>query len=313
MIKRREFIAGLGSAAAWPLGARAQQRGMPTIGYIRSPPIVLTERNAVRFRQGLGEEGYVEGRNVAIEYRLADGHYDRIPTLVADLVRRQVALIVADAPSTFAAKAATATIPIIFVVAIDPVKAGRVARLNRPGGNLSGATSMGVEVGAKRLELMHELIPNATDIGLLVNPAGPNAESFSKDLLEAARILGLQIHILQAANEAEIDSAFEALSHMRVGGLVIGGDPLFNNQSQRLADLALRHKLPSIYQYRQFTSVGGLMSYGVSSFEETFHIAGLYAGRILKGEKPSDLPVQQATRIELVLNLKTANLLGLTF
>jgi putative ABC transport system substrate-binding protein len=264
------------------------------------------------FRQGLKEAGFVEGQNVAIEYRFADGQFDRLPALAADLVRRRVTVIAATGGIAVAAKAATTTIPIVFSMAGDPVAVGLVASLARPGGNVTGVTTLGVEVGPKRLELLHELLPTATIIALLVNPAGPNAEPLSRDLQAAARTLGLELHILQASTERDFDSIFAALARLRADGLVIGPDPFFNGRIEQLAALALRHAMPTIYQFREFAAAGGLMSYG-SSNTELFRLAGIYTGRILKGEKAADLPVQQATRIELTINMKTAKALGLTF
>jgi putative ABC transport system substrate-binding protein len=264
------------------------------------------------FRQGLSEAGYVEGRNAAIEFRWADGEYDRLPAMAAELVRRQVDVIVANTPGVQAVMAATTTIPIVFAVAGDPVKDGLVASLNRPGGNVTGVTALGVEVGPKRLQLLHELAPTATIMALLVNPTSPFAEATSTELQTAAHILGLQLHVLHASTARDIDDAFATLAQMQVGALVIGSDPFFNSRREQLAALTVRHAVPTIYQYRAFAAAGGLMSYG-SSFSEPFRQTGVYTGRILKGEKPADLPVQQSTKIELIINLKTAKALGLTF
>jgi len=264
------------------------------------------------FRQGLSETGYVEGRNVAIEYRSADGQYDRLPALAADLVRRKVSVIAATGtPTGLPAKAATTTIPIVFVTGSDPVEQGLVASLNRPGGNLTGATTLAVELGQKRLELLHEVVPTATLIGVLVNPTGPNLKAVLRDLQAAARTLGLPIHVLHASTERDFDTVFATLVQLRAGALVIGTDTFFNSQSGKLAALTVRHAVPAIYQYREFAAAGGLMSYA-GSITDAYRLAGVYTGRILKGEKPSDLPVQQSTKVELFINLKTAKALGIT-
>jgi putative ABC transport system substrate-binding protein len=263
------------------------------------------------FRQGLKETGYVEGQKVAIEFRWADGQYDRVPAMAAELVRRQVAVIVANTPGVMAVKAATTTIPIVFTAATDPVKIGLVASLSRPGGNITGVTQLNAVVASKRLELAHELVPAATVIAVLVNPTQPNTEALVRDLQAAARALGLQLHLLHASTERDFDTVFATLVQLRGGALVIGNDTFFFSRSEQLAALALRHAVPAIFPDHVFAAAGGLMSYGGSTLN-IYRIAGTYTGRILKGERPSDLPVQQATKIELVINLKTAKTLGLT-
>jgi putative ABC transport system substrate-binding protein len=302
-LRRRQFITLLGGAAAWPLAARAQQPAMPVIGFLSSSSPVTQARFVAAFQQGLAETGYIAGKNVAIEYRWAEGRYDRLPALAGDLVRRQVAVIFSSGgPSAPAAKAATTTIPIVFQVGVDPVEVGLVPRLNRPGGNLTGATTLGIELGPKRLELLHQLVPTVAIVGALVNPTRSNAETEVKDLQVAASKLGLDLHILQASTERDFDTVFATLAQLRMGGLVIGGDPLFNSQAEQLAVLTVRHAVPAIYQDREFAAAGGLMSYGTSG-TDSYRQMGLYTGRILKGEKPADLPVQQSTKVELVINL----------
>jgi ABC-type uncharacterized transport system substrate-binding protein len=265
------------------------------------------------FLKGLGETGYVDGRNVHIEYRWAEGQNSRLPAMAADLVHREVAVIAATStPAALAAKAATTTIPIVFATGGDPVLIGLVARLNQPGGNVTGATLMNVEILPKRLELLHELVPTATVMGLLVNPANPAlAKTASSNVLLAARALGLGLHVLNASSERDLDAVFANLIQLRAGGLVVMGGIFFNTHSKQLAALSLRHKVPTIYQYHQFAAAGGLASYG-SDLTETYRVAGVYTGRILKGEKPGDLPVQEATKIEMIINLKTAKAFGIT-
>jgi putative ABC transport system substrate-binding protein len=309
---RREFIAGLAGIAVWPCVVRAQQPTTPVIGFLNSGSPDGYAPYVAAFRQGLKETGYIEGQNVAIEYRWTDGQYDRAPAMAADLVRRQVAVIVANPPGAMAVKAATTTIPIVFTTSSDPVKIGLVASLSRPGGNVTGATQLNVEVEPKRLELMHELVPTATSIAVLINPTDPRSETQLRDLQAAARILGVQLHVLQASTERDFDTVFAALVQLQAGALVIGSnDPFFFSRIEQLAALALRHRIPAIYQIRAFAATGGLMSYGGSS-RELYRTAGVYTGRILRGEKPADLPVQQATKIELIINLNTAKALGLT-
>jgi putative ABC transport system substrate-binding protein len=313
-MKRREFITLLGGAAApWPIAARAQQAATPVIGFLNSASPGPYAPFVAAFRQGLSETGFIEGRNVTIEYRWAEGQYNRLPAMAADLIRRQVTVIAAGgAPAAPVAKASTTTIPIVFSIAGDPVEIGLVASLNRPGGNLTGVTNLAVELVPKRLELLRELVPTATIIAALVNPTSPYAESQSRDLQAAARTLGLQLHILHASTEREFDGVFATLVQLRAGALAISTDVFFNNPSERLAALALRYAVPTIYQNREFAAAGGLMSYGGSNID-SYRLVGGYTGRILKGEKPADLPVQQATRVELVINMKTAKALGLTF
>jgi putative ABC transport system substrate-binding protein len=311
-IGRRKFLATLGGAAVtWPLAARAQQAAMPMIGFLDSESAEGFPHLLRAFQQGLGAAGYVEGRNVAIVYHWARGQMDQLPALAADLVARQVSVIVANGPSAMPAKAATTTIPIVFFSAADPVATGLVTSLSRPGGNVTGITSQGIDIGVKRLELLHELLPAATAISLLVNPTQlRNAETLSRDGQAAARALGLRLHLLQASSERDFDTAFVDLGPLRAGGLAIGPDAFFASRTQQLAKLALRHAVPTVFQ-DEFAAAGGLMSYG-GSFIDVYRLVGGYAGRILNGTKPADLPVQQSTKIELVINLKTAKALGLT-
>jgi putative ABC transport system substrate-binding protein len=313
-MQRREFITLLGGAAvAWPFAARAQQPAMPVIGFLGSASPDRWAGRMPAFHQGLSETGYVEGRNVTIEYRWAEDRNDRLPPLAADLVGRQVTVIATpgSTPAALAAKAATTMIPIVFELASDPVALGLVASLARPGGNITGVTSLNAKVGPKRLELLHELVPTATVVGLLVNPTNPNvAEPTTKNLHAAARTLGLEIHVLHASADRDFDTVFAILVQLRAGALVIGPDPFFSSRPEQLAALTVRHAVPTVYQTREFTAAGGLMSYG-ASFTDTFHVAGVYTGRILKGDKPADMPVQHATKVELFLNLSTAKALGL--
>jgi putative ABC transport system substrate-binding protein len=313
-MNRRDMITLMGGAATWPLAARAQQPALPVIGLLDSgsPDLDVNVRAVRAFRQGLSEAGYVEGRNVAIEYRWANNDNDRLPELAADLVRRQVTVIFASGGvrPALAAKAATATIPIVFRLGADPVQAGLVAGLNRPGGNLTGVTNLNVEVGPKRLELIHELVPTAT-IAFLVNPTNLSTGTLLRDAQAAAGTLGLQLHVLQASTEREFDAVFETLIRLRAGGLAIAADPFFSSRVEQLAALTVRHAVPAIHQFREFAAAGGLMSYGASIMDSS-RLAGIHTGRILKGEKPGDLPVLQPTKFELVINLKTAKALGLT-
>jgi putative ABC transport system substrate-binding protein len=282
---------------------------MPVIGFLSTSSVDASRIAA--FRQGLAKAGYVEGQNVRIEYRWADDRSDRLPSLAADLVHHQVAVIAAfTTPAALAAKAATTTIPIVFTTVGDPVQLHLVASLNRPGGNVTGVTQLNVEVAPKRLELLHELVPTARVVALLVNPTNPNTETNTKELQAAARTLGLEFHVLNASTESDFDGVFARLIQLRAGGLLIGPDTLFASRSEQLAALALRHAVPTIYQDRDFTVAGGLLSYG-TDFRETYRLAGNYIGRVLNGEKPADLPVQQATKVEFYINLKTAKALGL--
>jgi putative ABC transport system substrate-binding protein len=293
------------------VAARAQQPAMPVVGVLVSRGAGDDPHLLAAFRQGLKDVGYVEGQNMATAYRFAEGQYDRLPALAADLVRLEVTVIAAlGTPAAPAAKAATAAIPIVFTVGVDPVEVGLVAGLSRPGGNLTGVTGMGVELGPKRLELLHELVPRATVVAALLNPNTTGAETLSTDLLASARSLGLKLHVLNAVSERDFDAAFATVAQLRAGGLVIGNDPFFISRSEQLAALALRHAVPTIFQFRAFATAGGLMSYG-GNLTDLYRLAGVYTGRILKGEKPADLPVQQVTKVELILNLKTAKALGL--
>jgi putative ABC transport system substrate-binding protein len=312
-VTRREFISLLGgAAAAWPLAARAQQPTMPVVGVL-SPrsPAVDAPLNAL-IRQGLNDTGFFEGRNVTLDYRWADGQYDRLAALAADLVHRQVAVIVATGGeiSALAAKTATATIPIVSLSGSDPVRSGLVPSLNRPGGNITGVSSFIFDLEPKRLGLLRELRPNATTIAVLVNPSSPNAEMQVNDIQTAARSVGQHIDILNAGTIREIDAAFARLAQMRADALLVAADPIFFNRASQLVVLATRHAIPALYSRREFVAVGGLMSYGAIA-DENYRTAGVYAGRILKGEKPGDLPIQQATKFELVINLSTARALGL--
>jgi putative tryptophan/tyrosine transport system substrate-binding protein len=312
-VKRREFIAGLGSAAAWPLVARAQQPAMPVVGFL-SPSSAEDDYKIVTiaFLQGLKEGGYVEGQNVAIEYRYAENQVDRLPALAADLVRRRVAVIVAgDTAAALAAKAATTTIPIVFGSGGDPVKLGLVASLSRPGANLTGIVSLTVELGPKKLQLLHEVVPNAAAFGILVDPPHlPTSSSSIADLQAAARTLGVQLVIESARTDNDLEPAFASFSQHRAGAVLVSPSTFYNRRMEQLAALAARHALPAIFVVREFVLAGGLMSYG-TSLGYTMQQVGIYTGRILKGEKPADLPVQQATKLELIINLKTAKALGL--
>ncbi len=285
---------------------------MPVIGFVNSaspgpyPPLSA-------FLKGLDESGFVEGRDVAIEYRWAEGHYERLPALIADLVQRKVSVIAATStPAAVAAKAANTTIPIVFTTSGDPVRLGLVSSINKPGGNFTGTTELNVEVAPKRLELMHEVIPTATDIGLLINPPDPLTAPTTLEISTPAAALGLKLHVVRASNEQELVAVFESLTQLRIEALVIVSDPFFSNRGEVLGGLALRHRVPAIFQYPQFTAAGGLMSYG-GNIAEAYRLTGTYVGYILKGARPADLPVQEVTKVELILNLKTAKALGITF
>src|SRR4051794_5659540 len=312
-VKRREFIALVGgAAAAGPLVGHAQQKAMPVIGVLSTTSVPAAPFMAA-FRQGLSETGYVEGQNVAIEYRGAEGHYDRLPALAAELVGRKVDVIVSTggSPTALAAKSATSTIPIVFRSGADAVALGLVASLARPGGNLTGVSMLIDELTPKRLELLSELVPQAGVIALLVNPNNPNAERTMRDAAEAARSKGVQLHILKAGTESAIDAAFSTLVQLHAGALVVSADPFLSSRREQLVALALRHVVPAIYAWREFVASGGLISYG-SSLTGAYRLVGIYAGKILKGAKPADLPVEQPTKFELVINLNTAKALGLT-
>jgi putative ABC transport system substrate-binding protein len=313
-VRRREIITLLGGAATWPfaaLAARAQQPPMPVIGFLSGSSPYMFEDRLTAFRQGLSESGYVEGQNVAVEYRWAENQYDRLPALAVDLIRRQVNVIAtASSPAAFATKAATATVPIVFNFGGDPIDVGLVASLSRPGGNITGVTLLSVELGPKLLEVLHELVPSATIIALLVNPANPTTAK-STEIQEAARALGLQIVVLQASSEIDIERAFASTDQRRANALLVPAEIFFLNRRDQLVALAARHVIPTVYAYREFPAAGGLISYG-ASLAEIYRQQGLYVGKILKGAKPADLPVQQAVKIELAINLKTARALGLT-
>jgi putative ABC transport system substrate-binding protein len=312
-VKRREFIALVGGAAiAWPLAARAQQPTKPVIGFLGSPSAAEWAQFVAAFRQGLQEKGCVDGENVAIEYRWADGQYDRLPELAADLIRSQAAVIFAagSVAPALAAKAATATIPIVFVNGVDPVQFSLVASLNRPGGNITGISFLTGDLGAKRLGLLHELLPNVGVVALLVKSDNPNAESAVQDAREAARLLRLEFHSLKAQTAKDIDTAFSRLAEKQVGALLVSADPFFTSQHGQFVRLAASHKVPTIYYAREFVTAGGLMSYG-TSIQDAYRQAGVYTGKILKGERPANLPVVQSTKFEFVINLNTARALGI--
>ena len=308
-MRRREFITLISGAAAWPLAARAQQQAMPVIGFLNTRGPAEDAHLVAAFRQGLAGMGYVEGSNVKIEYRWAEGRNERLPELVADLVHRQVSVIAANSQGTVAAKAATTTIPIVFITGADPVQVGFVTSLRRPGGNLTGVASLDTELGGKRLQMLRELLPDARTVAALVNPTFPGSDIQRTDLQAASSALGLRLHVLHASTIAEIDAVIETAVRLQADGLVIANDPFFNSWGERLGALAFRHRVPAIYEFHPFVAAGGLMSYG-GSITELYRLFGTYTGRILKGEKPADLPVQQATKVELIINLKAAKALG---
>ena len=310
-MRRREFITLLGGAVTWPLMARAQQSAMPVIGFLRPSTAAGSEPLLEAFRQGLNELGYVEGQNVAIEYRWAEGQEDQLPALVADLVRRQVAVIVASTSNAaIAAKDATPSIPIVFVMAVDPVEAKLVESLNRPAGNITGVTYLTSALGAKRIELVHQLVPTAKSVGVLVRPIDRATEAFIHDLKAGAGMLGLQVIVSNVTSESDIERAFAMLVQQQPGALIVGPDPSFTARATQITALAARHALPAIYTHREFVLAGGLMSWG-TSLTAQYRQCGIYVGKILKGTKPADLPVLQPTKYELVLNLKAARVLGL--
>ncbi|MFZ0094951.1 MAG: ABC transporter substrate-binding protein [Pseudolabrys sp.] len=312
-MQRRDFITLLGGAVAvWPLAARAQQPAMPVIGFINAASARSYTRQLAAFLKGLGEAGYADGRNVAIEYRWADGQNDRLSAMVADLVRRQVAVIAATStPAAVAAKSATTTIPIVFETGGNPIQIGLVTSLSRPGGNVTGVTSSNVEVAPKRLELLHELLPTVRVMAVLVDPNDPiTAKITVSEVLAAAHTFGLELHVLNASSESDINEVFAKLIQLGAGGLVVGGGAFFISHREQLAALSVRHAMPVAFEHREFTAAGGLLSYG-SDIRESYRLTGIYTGRILKGDKPAELPVQQATKVELYINLKTAKTFGL--
>jgi putative ABC transport system substrate-binding protein len=313
-MRRREFIVGLGSAAAWPVVARAQQPALPIVGFLIPQSADEVYKNmTVPFLQGLKEAGYVEDQNVHVEYRYAENKFDRLPALATDLVRRRVAVILAGGiDASLAAKAATTTTPVVFLSAADPVAMGLVASLSRPGANLTGSAILQAELAPKQLQLLHELIPNAALFGVLADPASPTTQFIITDLQAAAPALGLQLAVVDAGTDSDLEPAFASFSQQRVGAVLVGSSAFFNRRSEQLAALAARHALPAIYPFREFVLAGGLMSYG-SSLGYGFRQVGVYTGRILKGEKPADLPVQQVTKTDLVINAQAAKALGLTF
>jgi putative tryptophan/tyrosine transport system substrate-binding protein len=313
-MQRREFIKAIaGSAVAWPLAAKAQQPTMPVVGFINAAAAQDYKRQLAAFLKGLGETGYIEGHNVTIEYRWAEGNNDRLPALTADLIGRQVAVIAATStPAALAAKAATASVPIVFEIGSDPIQLGLVTSLSRPGGNVTGVTSLAVEVAQKRLELLHQLFPTARVMALLVNLAEPTiAKATESEVLVAARTFGLEVHVLNASSESDFDEVFSKLVQLKASALIISGGPFFVSHREQLAALTLRHAVPAVFPYREFAAAGGLLTYG-SDIADSYRLAGIYTGRILKGDKPAELPVQQAAKVELSINLKTAKTLGIT-
>jgi putative tryptophan/tyrosine transport system substrate-binding protein len=313
-MRRRDFLRLVGaSAAACPVAGHAQQLAKSTIGFLGSESPELWAGRLQEFHRGLGEVGFVEGQNLSIEYRWAQGRNERLASMASDLVRQQVNVIIApgSTPAALAAQAATKTIPIVFEIASDPVELGLVSRLNKPGANVTGVTTLNLEIGPKRLEILHNVVPSATVIGLLINPTNPRlAEANIKSIRPAGRTFGLDMHVLYASTEEEFEAGFDELKKIKAGGLLIAADPFFSSHIKQLATLSISHGVPTVYQFREFAVAGGLLSYG-TSFTQTFRTVGTYTGRILKGEKPADLPVQQATAVELIINLKTAKALGL--
>jgi len=309
-MKRREFIALLGGAVAWPLAAHAQQPAIPVVGFLRNTPSTSFDHIVAAFRQGLGEAGFVDGRNVAIQQRWAEGRDDRLPALLADLISLKAAVIVANTAGAFAAKAAATTVPVVFATGSDPVRDGLVASLNRPGGNFTGVIFITSELGTKRLELLRQLVPKATTVAMLVMPSGQETELEQVDVAKAAQALGLQLVVADATSRPEIEVAFATFAQRRADAVLVGTGALTNSHSEAIVALAARHSIPTIYSLREYVSVGGLMSYG-TSITDAYRQAGIYAGRILKGGRPADLPVMQSTKFDLVLNLKTAKALGL--
>jgi putative ABC transport system substrate-binding protein len=312
-MKRREFVSLFGAAITWPLVAHAQQPTLPVVGFLNAASAQNYTRQLAAFLKGLGESGYVDGRNVAVEYRWAEDQNDRLPAMAADLVHRQVAVIAATStPAALAANAATTTIPVIFELGSDPVQLGLVASLSRPGGNVTGVTSSNIEVAPKRLEWLHELLPTARVMALLVDPTDPtNAKTAVSEVSAAAHTFGLQLHVLNASNESDFTEVFAKLIQLGAGGLVVAGGPFFASHEKQLAALTVRHAVPAAFEHRAFTAAGGLLSYG-SDITDAYRLTGIYTGRILRGDKPAELPVQQATKVELYINLKTAKALGLT-
>jgi putative ABC transport system substrate-binding protein len=311
-VRRRAFISLLGgAAAAWPLAVRAQQSAVPVVGFLSSQSAATSAYLVAALRQGLNESGFIESQNMAMEYRWADGRYDQLPALAAELVRRPVAVIVASAPpAALAARAATSTLPIVFSGGIDPVKLGLVAGLNRPGGNITGVSQFSTALEGKRLELLHELVPHAAVIAMLVNPTFAGTDAITDDMQSAARALGLKLNVLKASSEHDLEAAVASIGQLGAGALVVASDPFFFGRHDRVVTVVAHHAVPAIYQFREFAAAGGLMSYG-TNLADAYRQVGVYTGRILKGEKPGDLPVVQPTKFELVINLKTGKTLGL--